>query len=210
MLRVLFCLISLCVSSTVFAQNAKAELQSKLAEIKTFSSQFSQSVFNDTNTVIQQNTGTMIMARPGQLRWETLTPDETTLIADGEKVYYVDTFLEQVSIYVQSKLTANNPMMLLSSDDPALWGQFNVAMVATPQENEQSFVISSNGEANNIVTVELQFIADTLTNVKVVDTQGQSSSFVFSEQQTNLPLASNTFTYEVPSSFTVDNQTGTP
>ena len=76
-------------SVSALANDAEA-LKTKLAGLESFKAAFTQSVTDENGEVVHEATGNLTMARPDKLRWETLSPDETVLIADGSAVWHID------------------------------------------------------------------------------------------------------------------------
>lgn len=188
--------------------DAKAQLQAVLNRFKTYQADFNQEVRNSEGSLVQQSTGTIKMARPEQLRWHALTPDETILVANGSKITYADMFLEQVSIYNQANLVDDHPMMLLSTNDPEVWVQFAVTVEYEPHIATRTFIVKNRdeGSANEVVT--LVFINDQLKEVQVFDGQENRTQFVFDNIKEDQPLPFDTFVFSTPEHFVVDDQSG--
>ena len=177
-------------------------LQHNLADLKTFQATFTQTVTDTQGQILQRSEGSMTMARPNQLRWQVRSPDDTLLVANGQEVFYADSLLEQVSIYDQAAMIDNNPMMLLSSDDPAIWSQFTITSGLEPDQ----FYIDSIAPDSQITQVVMAFKQAQLIQLEVVDSTGQRSVFIFSDVRQNVPLAQDTFVYSIPADFFIDDQ----
>ena len=188
--------------------DAKVQLQSVLNRFKTYQADFSQEVRNSEDSLVQQSTGTIKMARPEQLRWHVMTPDETILVANGSKIAYADMFLEQVSIYNQANLVDNHPMMLLSTNDPEVWAQFAVTFEDEPDIATRTFIVKNRDEGSANEAVTLIFINDQLKEVQVFDAQGNTNQFVFDNIKEDQPLPSDTFIFSTPEHFVIDDQSG--
>ena len=207
---VLICLLSLVsLNSPAYAQSGpsadKVKLRNLLSQITTLQAQFIQQVDDVQGNRLQDSQGSLLMQHPNRIYWEVTTPDETQLIANGEQVYYVDNFVEQVSIYSQSAMVTNNPLMLLTSDDDAVWAQFTVSQLAT--SSIQQFTVTPTTPQSQIVELSLGFAQGQLQRFTLVDSQGQVSQFNLSNQVTNMPLPVNAFSFTVPAGFSIDDQT---
>jgi outer membrane lipoprotein carrier protein len=172
-----------------------------LAKINTLQATFTQVVNDSEGKPLQSSSGNLILQQPDRVYWQVLVPDETLLIANGERVFYVDEFVEQVSIFSQKDMISNNPLMLLTSSDDEVWEQFsvvqqNLAYVVTPINNE-----------GQITQLTLRFIQDELTQFTLLDNQGQVSQFTLNGTVLNMPLPINQFSYAIPEGFSVDDQT---
>lgn len=179
----------------------KPALRGLLAKINTLQASFTQVVNDSEGKPLQSSSGNLILQQPDRVYWQVLVPDETLLIANGERVFYVDEFVEQVSIFSQKDMISNNPLMLLTSSDDEIWEQFsvvqqNLAYVVTPINNE-----------GQITQLTLRFIQDELTQFTLLDNQGQVSQFTLNGTVLNMPLPINQFSYAIPEGFSVDDQT---
>ncbi|MEC7285843.1 MAG: outer membrane lipoprotein chaperone LolA, partial [Pseudomonadota bacterium] len=88
-------------TSSLINDSASTSLQALLSNMKQFRASFAQTVVDAQQNVVHEAQGTLTMTRPNKLRWETTFPDETLLVADGEAVWNVDTFVEQVTVLSQ-------------------------------------------------------------------------------------------------------------
>lgn len=206
----LICLLSLVsLNMPAYAQSGpsadKVKLRNLLSQITTLQAQFIQQVDDVQGNRLQDSQGSLLMQHPDRIYWEVTTPDETQLIANGEQVYYVDNFVEQVSIYSQSAMVTNNPLMLLTSDDDAVWAQFTVSQLAT--SSIEQFTVTPTTPQSQIVELSLGFAQGQLQRFTLVDNQGQVSQFNLSNQVTNMPLPVNAFSFTVPAGFSIDDQT---
>ena len=187
-------------SVSALANDAEA-LKTKLAGLESFKAAFTQSVTDENGEVVHEATGNLTMARPDKLRWETLSPDETVLIADGSAVWHIDEWVEQVTVMSQAQAIDNNPMVLLTSNDDATWQQYTVNAT---QPN--SYTVSTKAEGSQIRTLSLSFDDKGLANLIMLDSQGQQSAINFSEREFNTPIFPSAFIADVPESFMVDDQ----
>lgn len=195
------CLLLFTSSTLAEVINDKPALRGLLAKINTLQASFTQVVNDSEGQPLQSSSGNLILQQPDRVYWQVLVPDETLLIANGERVFYVDEFVEQVSIFSQKDMISNNPLMLLTSSDDEVWEQFsviqqNLAYVVTPINNE-----------GQITQLTLRFIQDELTQFTLLDNQGQVSQFTLNGTVLNMPLPINQFSYAIPEGFSVDDQT---
>ena len=187
-------------SVPALADDAEA-LKTRLAALESFKAAFTQSVTDEKGEVVHQATGNLTMARPDKLRWETLTPDETVLIADGSAVWHIDDWVEQVTIMAQDQAIDNNPMVLLTSNDDAIWQQYTIHAT---QAN--TFSVSAKAEGGQIRSLSLSFDDQGLAHLVMLDSQGQQSAIDFSQREFNTPVFPSAFIADVPESFMVDDQ----
>lgn len=197
-----FIALGIIVSSThVHATNDKPELRALLAKINTLQASFTQVVNDNAGVALQTSSGNLILQQPDRVYWQVLVPDETLLIANGERVYYVDEFVEQVSIFSQRDMVANNPLMLLTSSDDQVWEKFTVTF------QNKDYVVTPVASDGQIIQLTLRFVNNELNQFTLLDNQGQISQFSLNGTVLNMPLPVNQFSYTIPDGFSVDDQT---
>ena len=182
------------------AATAQHQLKLKLAELNTFSAHFNQTVLNANEEVLQTAQGTISLKQPDKLFWDVAEPNENTLIADGETLWHIDPFVEQVVAIKQDAAIANNPIMLLTSPDSEAWNDFQIST------QEDGFVVSSNSDDSQIVSLELNFTGKQLKKLSFTDRQGQKSVLVFEQIKQNITLADEAFVFTLPEGFELDDQ----
>ena len=188
--------------NTVNAQSALATsvLKAKLAKLKTYAAQFSQTVTDTQQQVLQTAEGQIFLMQPDKMLWEVSEPNENTLIADGHTLWHIDPFVEQVVAIDQAEAVASNPVMLLTSPDSKVWQDFDIS------QDGNTFTVVSKVEGSQIVSLLLNFEKDTLISLTFVDRQQQKSLLVFDEIQQNTEVSENTFTFSLPEGFDLDDQ----
>ena len=195
------CLVLFTSSSLAAVVNEKPTLRGLLAKINTLQASFTQVVTDSQDKPLQTSSGNLILQQPDRVYWQVLIPDETLLIANGERVFYVDQFVEQVSIFSQKDMVSNNPLMLLTSSDDEVWEQFSVV------KQDQAYVVTPVNNEGQITQLTLRFVEDTLAQFTLLDNQGQVSQFILNGTVLNMPLPVNQFSYAIPEGFSVDDQT---
>lgn len=219
-----------CVSILLFSQSihanediqntAKSELKERLNNLKSFQADFSQVITDINGNELQSSSGKLSLQKPNQLRWETILPDETLLIADGTTVWNVDPFVEQVTLIAQNKIAESNSLMLLVSDNDDQWTSVRVIRVEMrPEQTEtvqtkynlasasgSAFDVISLDENANIVSLTLTFNNGQLSSLKSIDRQQQQSRLIFTNSKKNELLSEDLFAFEVPSNFIIDDQ----
>lgn len=197
--------------SVVTPETADTTLQSLLKDMKQFRAEFAQTVVDADQNIVHEAQGVLTMTRPNKLRWET---DETLLIADGDAVWNVDAFVDQVTVLSQSKAVEDNPIVLLTATDAETWSKFTIRKVDTTSvEGEavaqllSSFQVTPKEIGGQISALTLTFNQNNeLAALNMLDAQQQISTFMFDNIETRFPLAADTFTVDIPDSYIVDDQ----
>ena len=195
---------SLRFSSVALADDqATTELRTLLSHISQYKAMFKQTITDTEGNVVHEANGNIVLARPDKLRWETVSPDENTLVADGETVWNIDPFVEQVTIIDQKKAVKDNPIMLITATDDETWSKFVVRKADAV--SDEYFVTPVNQEGQ-IRELTLIFSDDALVGLTTLDAQEQISSLKFSAVETQFPLAADAFTPSFSDSYIVDDQ----
>src|SRR5665811_2330801 len=89
----LFCLLPAITNAA-----ATDSLNAFIKDAHTVQAEFSQTLLDKGAQVIQESTGTMLFERPGKFRWIYKTPYEQLIVGDGDKVWFYDEDLNQVTV----------------------------------------------------------------------------------------------------------------
>ncbi|MBQ4831461.1 outer membrane lipoprotein chaperone LolA [Alteromonas sp. MMG017] len=194
------------------ADSANVLLKKRLHGLQQYQAAFNQTVTDAQGNIVHEAQGTLTMMRPNKLRWETTFPDETLLIADGEAVWNIDTFVEQVTIISQDQAIKDNPIVLLTANDDETWDSFVIsklddAKASSMLEQYQVVPKSTDGQ---IKSLTLGFNSEgTLSTLDMLDAQDQTSALIFSEQDLDFAIDTvkdNLFFVDVPQSYIIDDQ----
>ncbi|QJR79343.1 outer membrane lipoprotein chaperone LolA [Alteromonas pelagimontana] len=194
---------SLPAVSATADEDARDALKETLSHMQQYQANFKQIVTDSTGEVVHQATGSLTMARPDKLKWQTQTPDETLLVADGAAVWNVDTFVEQVTVISQDSAVADNPIILLTNSEDAVWNKFTINKLST--RPEQFLIKPADGEGQ-IRELVLTFKDGTMQRLTMLDAQEQQSELDFSNIDTAFSLPADFFKVKIPASYMVDDQ----
>lgn len=184
--------------------SAKAMLKQRLHNMNQYRSSFNQTVTDAQGNKVHEAKGTLTMKRPDKLRWETTYPDETLLVADGNAVWNVDTFVEQVTVISQQQAIKDNPIVLLTSDDEDVWGRFFISKLDSYSEQYQIVPKANDGQ---IKSLTLTFDNEgKLTALNMLDAQEQTSALSFSNPELTFETNLELFSVSIPPSYIIDDQ----
>lgn len=178
-------------------------LKATLMGIEQYQAKFHQKVTDSDGNVVQEATGILTLARPNKLRWETHSPNESLLIADGSAVWYIDPFAEQVTILDQANAVENNPVILLTADDDSTWEKFTVQ---TAMGGSNSYIIEPVEPDGQVHRLTVTFKDNKLVFLSTTDAQAQISELTFSDITMNTPVSSTLFSAEFDDNYIVDDQ----
>lgn len=197
-----FLWLGLVLSVQVVADDAsKAKLQEKLGQLESFSASFEQVVTDKAGEELQTAQGKLYLKQPQKLYWESFEPNEMQLIADGETLWHVDPFVEQVIAINQTDAARDHPIMLLAQQDSPMWQHYLVEETAADQ-----FTMLSLLPDSDFVSLSLTFDKNTLTQLIIVDKMEQRNQLTFSEVVQNEPLTPALFQFDLPEGYDLDDQ----
>ncbi|WP_370978526.1 outer membrane lipoprotein chaperone LolA [Agaribacterium sp. ZY112] len=201
MYRILVVLLVL-VSGFVQAQDkvvsdATRSLYERLGNIQSLSADFNQKVTDHEGWLVSEQRGTLLLQRPGQLRWHCNEPQEQLVVGDGEKIWLFDPDLEQVSIYKSANLL-EGPMTLLAQSMEALAEQFAVA--ETDCDDQACYLLIPRTQDQNTAFSELRFDFSEagLSRILMSDRMRQKTETKLSNLIYNADIDQKQFTFVVP------------
>lgn len=180
--------------------DAKQQLKVKLLKLQTYQANFTQTVVDIENTSLQQATGRIVLQQPNKFFWELFEPNESVLLADGNNIWNIDPFLEQVVVNDADIALENNPLILLTNTDSSQWQEFEVSQL------DGQFIITPREPNGGIDSLRLVFNNDTLVELETQDGQQQKSLLLFSDIKQNHSLPADTFLFVMPDDYELDDQ----
>lgn len=175
-------------------------LKIKLAEIKSLKADFSQTVTDLNNKVIQTGEGVFALSQPNQFYWHLTAPDESLIVADGADVWVYNPFAEEVSVMDINQAINASPIALLVHSDDATWSQYNV------RQKDNCFDISPKDTDSGVSEVQVCFNQTSLTQMVLTDQQGNISDFRLSNQNKIAENDRDLFKFVVPDDVDIDDQ----
>lgn len=194
--------------SSLSAETAVEELTNLLGLNHTFSAYFEQSVYNQRGRNIQESHGRIWVERPGQFRWQATEPYPQTVVSNGDKLWFYDPDLEQVTIRKFDNQLASTPGLLLSGEVAQLDSSFVVekGSVLPAVKGVTRYVLTPRGSDNLFSVLELTFQADQLMAMQIRDSLGQLTEFRFSDIVVNQPIDPAQFQFVIPEGIDVIQQ----
>lgn len=191
------------------SNDAKEHLMAKLGKLAFFSAQFSQNILDGQGQVLQQGSGTIAISKPNLVNWKTITPDETLIVSDGNTLWFYDPFIEQASAYSLAKSIHNTPILLLTSDEPQLWQQYNVIEQKGVVDNGLRFVVMPKDENSQIKKLTLSFTNSDevqLSEFSFQDATGQVSQISLSQFNSKTKPSNTLFNFSLPEGVRLEDK----
>jgi outer membrane lipoprotein carrier protein len=181
----------------VYAEDsATTQLNDFVQKVMTYQAKFKQSVINPQGQVIEEATGTFVLERPGKFRWDYVEPFPQQIVADGQRIWFYDVDLEQVTVKSQQEALADTPATLLSGQ--ALpEDKYSLTEIETDDGFNWIQLIPKNQESN-YQTITLAFDNAGLRQMLMKDSFDQRTRLVFSQAVENADLDKDTFVFQAP------------
>lgn len=177
-------------------QTATERLNAFVNEVTVFQAKFEQTVLDSNGVLMEQAKGDFMLSRPGKFRWNYDMPYPQQIVADGQRIWFYDEDLEQITVQSQDETLADTPAGLLSgrtlpeaeytltnlnSNDGLAWVEL------TPKQEEA-----------NYQSIRLAFNAEGLQQMVMVDAFDQHTRLRFSQVRINPTLAEDVFVFTPP------------
>ena len=143
---------------------AVTSLKTFIQETRTVRANFSQTLYDKSARTIQESKGTMQFERPEKFRWTYEKPYEQLIVGDGNKVWFYDHDLNQVTERLFNIAIGSSPAALLAGSS-AIEDNFELVelgvqneiewLEAIPKSKESAFefiqmAFSPDGELKNM------------------------------------------------------------
>ncbi len=192
----LFIYLAALLFAPISGATGKAQLQYFLAETRSLETRFQQTLIDETRTVRDRSEGVFYLHRPGRFHWDYSGPEGQQIIADGERVWFYDVELAQVTVKPLTEVLGNSPAMLLSTDEPIEKGY--VLEELGTREAMEWVELRPRDLQENVSTVRLGFKDNLLRSMEFVDGFGQITNFRFTAIRTNPDLKPERFNFVAP------------
>jgi outer membrane lipoprotein carrier protein len=149
--------------------------------------------------------GVFYLQRPDRFRWDYQTPFQQEIVADGTRVWVLDTEIEQVSVKFQGQALAGTPALLLVGQEPA-GHYFEIVDVGTLSDGlEWLHLRPREAEESQFTTIMMGFAGEELRALETTDKFNQITRFDFSEMERNPGLDPKLFVFTPPPGYDLFN-----
>jgi len=199
----LLCLLPMAAHA---ADSARARMQAFSNDLRAVSADFEQSVTGARGSRGEPSAGSLVLKAPRQFRWQTVSPFEQLIVADGARVWVYDPDLQQVSVRSQSSEEAQSPLTVLT-DLSQLDSEFT-ASEAGERDGARWLKLVSKAKEPDFEYAELGFDEKNLVRMRFLDQLGNTTEIRFSNWQRNPQLAPETFAFVPPAGVDVVGDPG--
>jgi outer membrane lipoprotein carrier protein len=183
------------------ADTARARLDAFATGLHSLTGNFQQTLTDINGSASKVSAGTLALEAPRQFRWNTTTPYQQTIVADGSRVWLYDPELEQVTVRVQSTEEAHSPLTVLT-DVKQLDRNFKVAEQGS-HDGLLWLRLTSTAKDPQFDHADLGFDANGLARMTFRDQLGATTDIRFSAWQRNAAIAPGTFDFVPPAGVDV-------
>jgi len=202
-LAIMMMFLSMSLSAT---ESATEKLNTFVQTVVTFKAQFKQTVVDVRGQVLEQAQGFFILERPGKFRWDYKLPYPQHIVADGQRIWFYDVDLEQVTVKSQLDALADTPATLLSGETLP---EDKYLLTDIPSQDGLSWVeLTPKDVDSNFQTITLAFDKQGLNQMIMKDSFEQQTRLVFSQTSENTELPANAFVFTPPTGVDVVGDTG--
>ncbi|MCI0400861.1 MAG: outer membrane lipoprotein chaperone LolA [Gammaproteobacteria bacterium] len=194
------------VPTTAYAEEGKARLREFVDELVTMQAGFEQTLTDETGKHIETSEGKVFIQRPNKFRWDYQTLYEQSIVADGQKVWFYDKDLAQVTVKSMNAALGSTPAVLLGSNN-AIDEEFTVTDLGT-RDGIAWVELLPKDQENQFTTVRLGFDQSTLKEMELLDNFGQSTYIRFNKAERNITLNPELFKFEPPPGVDLIDSTG--
>jgi outer membrane lipoprotein carrier protein len=166
--------------------------------------EFIQKMQKNSAGGVETSSGVFAFARPGKFRWDVKKPFEQLMVADGEKLFFYDKDLNQVTVKkLQDAVGASPAMLLFGGSD--LEKYFNLKPLPSKDDVEWLEALPKSKEAG-FDRIILGFRGGLPAQMEVRDAFNRLTSFTFTGIERNPKLDTEMFRFVAPKGADVISQ----
>lgn len=175
---------------------ARLKLNAFSHDLHALTGHFTQTLTNADGQPGKSSAGTLALEAPREFRWDTTTPYQQSIVADGSRVWMYDPDLEQVTVRVQSTEEAHSPLTVIT-DLKQMDRDFKV--VEQGEHDGLSWLrLTSTAKEPQFDYADLGFDANGLARMVFRDQLGAVTDIRFNGWQRNPQIPAATFNFVPP------------
>lgn len=178
------------------SETALADFLQRVKSLQSMDAEFDQATRDNSGKVLQAMSGSLLVAKPGKMRWQTAAPYEQLVVADGKLVWTYDMDLEQVTIRDMDQRIQETPALLLTGSAEDVEKSFVVAEEKTT--SDRVFQLVPKDPSQLFESLEFHYQGEKLARMMIFDAAGQVTEISFRNVQLNQPMDKHAFVFDVP------------
>lgn len=177
-------------------------LQAKYDSVRNFSAAFEQTYAGGVLRTTLVERGTVMIKKPGKMRWRYTSPEEKLFVSDGASLYSYLPIDRQVIVgAVPSGDSVSTPALLLAGRGD-LSHDFSAAYDDAVDASPGAWAVELTPARNDVDYTRLTLVVDreslSVTQVRATDFQGAVSTFTFSDLKENQEMPDDLFAFTIP------------
>jgi outer membrane lipoprotein carrier protein len=187
------------------ARDIADRLQKKYDSVRDFSADFSHRHEGGTLRRIRQERGTLLVKKPGKMRWTYKEPEEKTFVSNGVRLYQHLPLDNRV--IVSDAPGDDQPAMVFLAGKGDLNRDFTVSFAKGGAADVWALRLDPRQPQDAFDWIELLADRKTLQlrGMVVAEKQGSRSTFAFSNFKENPGLADKLFEFTMPKGVEITN-----
>jgi outer membrane lipoprotein carrier protein len=187
------------------AQEVAASLQRKYDTIRDFSTDFVHTHEGGVLKRKREERGTLLVKKPGKMRWTYKSPDEKVFVSDGVRL--IQYFPEENRALVSAVPEDEQAAVLFLAGRGNLTRDFNVSFGQGGAAGTWTLRLEPKQPQPEYDWLEITAARDTLRlqSLTVAEKPGSRSTFVFANFKENPGIADKTFAFSIPKGAEVTN-----
>lgn len=167
-----------------------------LAQSATLQAHFTQAQVDENGRSGKKSQGMFYIQRPGHFRWNYEVPYVQEIVSKGDKVWFYDKELEQVTVKRLNTAIGSTPALLLSGE-AALEKSFSIEK-QTIDEGLYWIKLVPKSEESSFRYVLLGLEGDILAGMELSDQFGQLTRLYFDQVKTGVTISASIFDFTPP------------
>lgn len=186
--------------ATPAATEVAAALQRKYDSVRDFTADFTHKYEGGVLRKKISERGTMMVKKPGRMRWNYMTPEQKTFVSDGRRIYlYVPADNQVMVSPVPAQDQATTAVLFLAGKGN-LTRDFAVSYATggTPERYKLRLEPKQPERDYDWLEVEIDKTTMQIAALNAGDRQGGQSAFTFTNIKENVGLSDKTFEFKIP------------
>ena len=184
------------------AADLARDVQRKYEQVRDFAADFEHVYEGGVLKKKVTERGTVLVKKPGMMRWTYTSPEKKEFVSDGRRLYsYVPEDRQVVVSAVPPSNEASSPALFLAGKGDIL-RDFAPSVSGVPgvgtSEVALKLVPSTPQREYDWIILVLDRTTLQIRQLVTTDSQGGTSTFIFSRLRENVGLPDKTFTFTIP------------
>jgi outer membrane lipoprotein carrier protein len=192
-------------AQTPSAQEVAASLQKKYDSIRDFSADFVHRYEGGALRRTREERGTLLIKKPGKMRWDYKSPNEKTFVSNGVRMYQF--FPDDNRVIVSEAPREDQAAVTFLAGRGNLTRDFTVTFGQAPRSDAWTLRLEPRAPQPEYDWLEITAARDTLRlqSLTVGEKTGNRSTFTFTNFKENPGLADKSFEFSIPRGAEVTN-----